>query len=84
MHRYAFQLFALKDGKLFSDAPGRKELAEAVRNRAIAVGSLVGTYERTGAGNVEPHSELPAGSEELHGLPLPEVPKLGSTDARGG
>jgi Raf kinase inhibitor-like YbhB/YbcL family protein len=84
VHRYAFQLFALKEGKAFSDAPGRKELAEAIQDRAIAVGSLIGTYERTGVHNREQDSELPAGSEDLHRLPLPEVPKVGSTDAPGG
>jgi Raf kinase inhibitor-like YbhB/YbcL family protein len=83
VHRYAFQLFALKDGKSFSDAPGRKELAEAIRDRALAMGSLVGTYERAGASKVEPQRDLPAGSEDFHRLP-PEVPKIGSTDAPGG
>jgi phosphatidylethanolamine-binding protein (PEBP) family uncharacterized protein len=83
VHRYAFQLFALKDGKAFSGAPGRRELAEAIQNRALAVGCLIGTYERAGASKVEPQSELPAGSEEFHRL-APEVPKVGSTDAPGG
>jgi Raf kinase inhibitor-like YbhB/YbcL family protein len=83
VHRYAFQVFALKDGKAFSDAPGRKELAEAIRDRALAVGCLIGTYERTSASTVEQKNELPAGSEELHRL-APEVPKIGSTDALGG
>ena len=83
VHRYAFQVFALKEGKAFSDAPGRREVAEAIRDRALAVGCLIGTYERSGAGNGKEHSELPAGSEELHRLP-PEIPKVGSTDAPGG
>ncbi|HEY6922569.1 MAG TPA: YbhB/YbcL family Raf kinase inhibitor-like protein [Steroidobacteraceae bacterium] len=83
VHRYAFQLFALKEGKPFSDAPGRRELAEAIRERALAAGCLIGTYERTGARNTRPHGELPAGSEDLHRL-QPEVPKVGSTDAPGG
>jgi Raf kinase inhibitor-like YbhB/YbcL family protein len=46
VHRYAFQLFALKAGKAFSDVPGRSEFAAAVRERAIASGLLIGTYER--------------------------------------
>jgi Raf kinase inhibitor-like YbhB/YbcL family protein len=83
VHRYAFQLFALKDGKAFSEAPGRRELAEAIRERALAAGCLIGTYERSGISNVEQHRELPAGSEDVHRL-LPEVPKVGSTDALGG
>jgi len=82
VHRYAFQVFALREGKAFSDAPGRSELAEAIRDRALAVGCLIGTYERSEAGNGRQHSELPAGSEDLHRLP--EVPKVGSTDAPGG
>jgi Raf kinase inhibitor-like YbhB/YbcL family protein len=45
-HRYAFQLFALAAGKPFSKAPGRDEVADAVRERAIASGCLIGTYER--------------------------------------
>jgi Raf kinase inhibitor-like YbhB/YbcL family protein len=46
VHRYAFQLFALAEGKPFSDAPGRDELATALRERAIASGCLIGTYTR--------------------------------------
>jgi len=46
IHRYAFQLFALGAGDRFADAPGREELAEAIRERAIASGCLIGTYER--------------------------------------
>jgi Raf kinase inhibitor-like YbhB/YbcL family protein len=45
-HRYAFQLFALAAGKPFSKAPGRDEVAAAVRERAIASGLLIGVYER--------------------------------------
>jgi Raf kinase inhibitor-like YbhB/YbcL family protein len=46
VHRYAFQLFALKAGKPFSDVPCRSEFATAVRERAVASGLLIGTYER--------------------------------------
>ena len=48
-HRYAFQLFALADGPAFSDAPGRDEVLSALRERAIASGCLIGTYERDNA-----------------------------------
>ncbi len=58
-------------------------MAEAIRERAVAFGCLIGTYERTGASKVEAESELPAGSEDLHQLLL-EVPKVGSADAPGG
>ena len=46
IHRYAFQIFALLPGDEFSSAPGRKELATAIRQRAIGSGLLVGTYQR--------------------------------------
>ena len=46
VHRYAFQMFALLPGEAFSNAPGRKELANAIRQRAIAGGCLIGTYRR--------------------------------------
>jgi Raf kinase inhibitor-like YbhB/YbcL family protein len=46
LHRYAFQLFALAEGEPFQTAPGRNELIEALRSRAIASGCLIGTYTR--------------------------------------
>lgn len=46
VHRYAFQLFALAPGEPFSSAPGRKELATALHERAVASGCLIGTYAR--------------------------------------
>ena len=49
LHRYAFQLFALAAGAPFSDGPGREELLDALRARAIASGCLIGTYERSSA-----------------------------------
>lgn len=45
-HRYAFQVFALREPPAFSDTPGREELLEALAAHAIAAGLLVGTYER--------------------------------------
>jgi len=45
-HRYAFQIFALRDGAPFSRAPGRQEIFDAILERAIAAGCLIGTYER--------------------------------------
>jgi Raf kinase inhibitor-like YbhB/YbcL family protein len=46
VHRYAFQLFALTGDTQFSKAPGRDELMQALLERAIASGCLIGTYER--------------------------------------
>ena len=45
-HRYAFQLFALGPGAPFDGKPGRDEVVAAVRERGLASGLLVGTYER--------------------------------------
>lgn len=45
-HRYAFQLFALAGDGAFSAKPGREEVIDALRARAVAAGLLIGTYER--------------------------------------
>lgn len=45
-HRYAFQLFALAPGEPFTGTPGRDAVLQAVQERGIASGLLVGTYER--------------------------------------
>jgi Raf kinase inhibitor-like YbhB/YbcL family protein len=46
VHRYVFQVFALRAGTPFSHAPGRGEVIEAILDRAVAAGCLIGTYER--------------------------------------
>jgi Raf kinase inhibitor-like YbhB/YbcL family protein len=56
-HRYVFQVFALADGAPFSHVPGRREFIEAVLNRAIGVGCLIGTYERALRVGAEAESE---------------------------
>jgi Raf kinase inhibitor-like YbhB/YbcL family protein len=45
-HRYVFQVFALREGRPFSSVPGRRVFIDVVLERAIAVGCLIGTYER--------------------------------------
>lgn len=45
-HRYAFQIFALRAGTPFSHSPGRQEVFDAILERAIAAGGLIGIYER--------------------------------------
>jgi Raf kinase inhibitor-like YbhB/YbcL family protein len=45
-HPYVFQLFALRSGPLLSQFCGRGEFIDAVLERAIAVGCVIGTYER--------------------------------------
>lgn len=46
VHRYVFQLFALKPGPDFEDTPGRETVVEVLRERAVASGMLIGTYTR--------------------------------------
>jgi Raf kinase inhibitor-like YbhB/YbcL family protein len=45
-HRYVFQVFALGAGSALPATPGRDDVEKAVRERAIASGQLIGTYER--------------------------------------
>ena len=47
-HRYVFQVFALSAGPPFSHTTGRGEFIAGILDRAIAVGCLIGTYERSG------------------------------------
>jgi Raf kinase inhibitor-like YbhB/YbcL family protein len=54
-HRYAFQLFALGPGAPFDGTPGRDEVMAQVRERGLASGCLIGTYER-------PDGSIPAGN----------------------
>ena len=46
VHRYAFQVFALSAAVEFSETPGREEVLDVLRDKAIASGLLIGTYER--------------------------------------
>lgn len=46
VHRYAFQVFALAPGPAFTSTPGRDAVVEALHERALASGCLIGTYER--------------------------------------
>jgi hypothetical protein len=46
VHRYVFQVFALSAGPAFDGTPGRDAVVDALRERAIASGQLVGIYER--------------------------------------
>ena len=59
-HRYAFQVFAIGQmgvGEAFGDTPGREALMVAIRERAIASGCLIGTYER-------PDASIPTGGAQ--------------------
>jgi phosphatidylethanolamine-binding protein (PEBP) family uncharacterized protein len=46
VHRYAFQVFALGSTPEWPETPGRDDVLEALRERAVASGCLIGTYER--------------------------------------
>ena len=62
-HRYVFQVFALEaGGEPFGDAPGREAVLEAIRERGLASGCLIGTYER-------PDASIPAGTDFASILP---------------
>jgi Raf kinase inhibitor-like YbhB/YbcL family protein len=58
-HRYVFQVFALREGAPFSKGAGRGELVKAILDRAIAVGCLIGTYERSVRKPIETEQEAP-------------------------
>jgi len=59
-HRYAFQVFALKPGAVFSDNPGRDEVLDIIASHGIASGLLIGTYERDNSVRVD--DDLPIGA----------------------
>ena len=63
VHRYAFQVFALRDGDAFSETPGRDEVVDRLRERAIASGLLIGTFER-------PDGLIPNREAEIAQMPL--------------
>jgi Raf kinase inhibitor-like YbhB/YbcL family protein len=56
-HRYVFQVFALEAGAAFSKTVGRSEFIKAILDRAIAVGCLIGIYERSPAKTSEIEAE---------------------------
>ena len=45
-HRYVFQLYALNEAPDLDVKAGRSTVIDAIRGHVIAVGTLVGTYER--------------------------------------
>lgn len=60
-HRYAFQVFALKPGAVFSDNPGREEVLEIIASHGISSGLLIGTYERDNSVHVDEGAPIGAG-----------------------
>ncbi|WPB59288.1 YbhB/YbcL family Raf kinase inhibitor-like protein [Xylophilus sp. GOD-11R] len=62
LHRYVFQVFALKPGAVFSNKPGRDEVLDVLATHAIASGLLIGTYERDGSVKVDDTAPAPAGA----------------------
>jgi Raf kinase inhibitor-like YbhB/YbcL family protein len=57
-HRYAFQLFALRDGPEVDPNPGRTAVVEAMAGRVLAAGLLTGTYSRGQPADVGPVGEV--------------------------
>lgn len=45
-HRYAFEVFALKEAPQDASSMGRSALIDWMRGRVVAKGCLIGTYER--------------------------------------
>jgi Raf kinase inhibitor-like YbhB/YbcL family protein len=64
-HRYVFQVFALQTGAAFSKTVGRSEFIKIILDRAIAVGCLIGLYERSPTKTSEIESEI----EEEQSIP---------------
>lgn len=60
VHRYAFQLYALRAVPVFSETPGRDEVVDALREHAMASGLLIGTCERPD-GSIRIDEGAPAG-----------------------
>lgn len=60
VHRYAFQLYALRAVPVFSETPGRDEVVDALREHAMASGLLIGTCERPD-GSIRIDKGVPAG-----------------------
>lgn len=64
-HRYVFQVFALAPGDALPSRPGRDDVERAVRERGIASGQLIGTYERPdGSIRVDQPAAVPAAQEQ--------------------
>jgi Raf kinase inhibitor-like YbhB/YbcL family protein len=57
-HRYAFQLFALKDAPQLDPNPGRSAVVEAMAGRVLAAGLLTGIYSRGEPADVGPVGEV--------------------------
>ena len=45
-HRYVFQLYALSSLSMLSGQPGRKDVIAAMKDKTVARGLLLATYER--------------------------------------
>ena len=72
-HRYVFQLFALGAGPAFRRVPGRQALFDAIADRALAAGLLIGTYER-------PHRQTINAAEAVTAEPTVSVTPAIATD----
>ena len=59
VHRYVFQVYALGPGEELPQTPGRDAVLEAIRNRGVASGMLIGTFERPD-GSIRVDADEPA------------------------
>jgi hypothetical protein len=65
-HRYVFQIIALSEGFTFGKTPGRSEVLDAIADRSIAAGLLIGIYERQHRMEVL-EAEIPERGESMVG-----------------
>ena len=63
-HDYVFQLFALSQSVDLGETPGRSAMLEAIADRLLGVGLLVGTYSRAEASPVGPATLAPVPAPE--------------------
>jgi Raf kinase inhibitor-like YbhB/YbcL family protein len=68
VHRYAFQLFALTAGATFDGTPGRDAVLAAIKERGLASGCLIGTYERP-----DTSIKTPVDADETVAMPGPRL-----------
>jgi phosphatidylethanolamine-binding protein (PEBP) family uncharacterized protein len=69
VHRYAFQVFALRSGAPFSNTPGRQEVFAAIADRAVGAGVLLGTYERVARVRSQEPEPVRAGNPSAIAVP---------------
>jgi hypothetical protein len=73
VHRYVFQVYALGPGTALSETPGRDALRQALIERGLASGCLIGTYERPSGVITEPSTSSSALASSSSSAPSPSI-----------